>query len=156
MRESRLQHDLQPLTLGPIAAAKEDRAGSSGQVGPRGGRPDPPYEASARVKRSRSRRTLDATSTNRGRTMGDLAGSRPSTNGLHYGNDWPSEPDVRISTPAGNLAIADASNGLCGGMASAVGDLLDPGSPATPDPNTQPEVRLRSTTSDESSVTSAG
>jgi hypothetical protein len=65
-------------------------------------------------------------------------GFLPSQNGLHYFNDWPSVPDVRISTPFGQIGIGDASNGLCGGMAFAVRDLfeahrLPPASSVNPD-----------------------
>jgi hypothetical protein len=56
--------------------------------------------------------------------MGTLAGFAPSTNGLHYPNSWPSEPDVKIATPFGSIPIGDASNGLCGGMAFAAADLF--------------------------------
>lgn len=56
--------------------------------------------------------------------MGTLNSFSPATNGLHYPNSWPSEPDVKIDTPFGSIPIGDASNGLCGGMAFAVADLF--------------------------------
>jgi hypothetical protein len=56
--------------------------------------------------------------------MGDLTGFKPSTSGLHYANSWPSEPDLQVPTPFGPIGIGDAANGLCGGMAFAVGDLF--------------------------------
>jgi hypothetical protein len=69
--------------------------------------------------------------------MGTLTGFTPGTNGLHYPNSWPSEPDVTIATPFGDIPIGDASNGLCGGMAFAAADLfvakrLPPGTTANP------------------------
>ncbi len=57
--------------------------------------------------------------------MGKLANFLPSRNGLHYANSWPHEPDLKIQTPAGQIAIGDAANGLCGGMAFAVRDLFE-------------------------------
>jgi hypothetical protein len=64
----------------------------------------------------------------------------PSRNGLHYPNSWPSVPDLRIPTPFGPLAIGNAANGLCGGMALATRDLFEahdvpPPSHETPDPD---------------------
>ncbi len=56
--------------------------------------------------------------------MVTLTGFAPGTNGLHYANSWPSEPDVSIATPFGDIPIGDASNGLCGGMAFAAADLF--------------------------------
>ncbi len=56
--------------------------------------------------------------------MGTLTGFTPNTNGLHYPNSWPSEPDITIATPFGSIPIGDASNGLCGGMAFAAADLF--------------------------------
>jgi hypothetical protein len=58
--------------------------------------------------------------------MSKLANFLPSINGLQYNNTtWPSEPDLTIGTPFGNIPIGNASNGLCGGMAFAVRDLFE-------------------------------
>jgi hypothetical protein len=59
--------------------------------------------------------------------MGNVAGFLPSRSGLHFPNEWPSEPDLTLSTPFGNIGIGDASNGLCGGMVFAVCDLFRAG-----------------------------
>lgn len=70
--------------------------------------------------------------------MGNIANFLPSKNGLHYPNNWPSEPDLKLNTPLGSIPIGNASNGLCGGMAFVVRDLfeahlLPPVSKANPD-----------------------
>ncbi|HEY8025900.1 MAG TPA: hypothetical protein VIF60_15145 [Burkholderiaceae bacterium] len=57
--------------------------------------------------------------------MSKLANFLPSRNGMHYPNTWPSEPDLKIGTPFGDIPIGDASNGLCGGMAFVVRDLFE-------------------------------
>jgi hypothetical protein len=57
--------------------------------------------------------------------MGKIANFLPSINGLHYPNNWPSEPDLTIGTPFGTIPIGSASNGLCGGMAFVVRDLYE-------------------------------
>src|SRR5207302_3920487 len=57
--------------------------------------------------------------------MGKLANFLPSQNGLHYPNSWPHIPDLKLSTPFGEIGIGDAANGLCGGMAFAVRDLFE-------------------------------
>jgi hypothetical protein len=49
----------------------------------------------------------------------------PSTNGLHYANFWPNEPDLKVPIPGGTIPIGNASNGLCGGMAFVVRDLFE-------------------------------
>jgi hypothetical protein len=62
--------------------------------------------------------------------MGKLSNFLPSRNAFQYSNDnWPSEPDLTLSTPFGNIPIGDASNGLCGGMAFAPRDLFEAGRP---------------------------
>lgn len=63
----------------------------------------------------------------------------PSRNGLHYPNSWPHLPALTVATPFGSLPIGDAANGLCGGMAFAVADLVEasdlpPSATTTPDP----------------------
>jgi hypothetical protein len=56
-----------------------------------------------------------------------VANFLPSTHGFSFGNSFPSQPDKLIPTPFGNIAIGDASNGLCGGMAFAVRDYFEAG-----------------------------
>jgi len=63
-----------------------------------------------------------------------VPGFRASLNGLHFTNSWPSEPDVVVDVrPLGKVAIGDASNGLCGGMAYTVIDVFTAGLPPIPD-----------------------
>lgn len=66
-----------------------------------------------------------------------VPGFRPSIHGFAFTNDFPPGPAVRIG-PAGRrqLAIGDASRGLCGGMTFAVRDLFEAGRlpPATDQP----------------------
>jgi hypothetical protein len=40
----------------------------------------------------------------------------PSRDGFAFTNAWPSEPDVTLSTPFGQIGIGNADAGLCGGM----------------------------------------
>ncbi len=58
-----------------------------------------------------------------------ISGFLPSVNGLHYPNDWPHVPYMlpilTISNVTIYLAISDAHNGMCGGMAYAVRDLFE-------------------------------
>lgn len=49
----------------------------------------------------------------------------PSTRGFSFTNSWPHYPHATIPTPFGDIAIGDASNGLCGGMAFAVRDYFE-------------------------------
>ncbi len=47
----------------------------------------------------------------------------PATNGFHFINFYPHEPTLTVPLPMGRvLALGDAANGLCGGMAFAVAD----------------------------------
>jgi hypothetical protein len=63
-----------------------------------------------------------------------VAGFTPSVNGFHFVNSWPSEPDIVVNVPPfGNVAIGDASNGLCGGMVFAVRDFFEAHLPIVPD-----------------------
>jgi hypothetical protein len=49
-----------------------------------------------------------------------------SQSGLQFINSFPSEPDIIVNVPVyGNVAIGDASNGLCGGMVFTVRDLFE-------------------------------
>jgi hypothetical protein len=61
--------------------------------------------------------------------MPDVANFLPSRRGFTFGNSFPSQPDKLIPTPFGNIAIGDASNGLCGGMVFAVRDYFEAGIP---------------------------
>jgi hypothetical protein len=40
----------------------------------------------------------------------------PSRDGFAFTNAWPSEPDVALPTPFGQIEIGNADAGLCGGM----------------------------------------
>jgi hypothetical protein len=57
-----------------------------------------------------------------------VPGFLPSTRGLHFPNRFPHVPNLEIDLPGGRtLPIGDAANGLCGGMAYTVRDLLEAG-----------------------------
>jgi hypothetical protein len=57
-----------------------------------------------------------------------VPGFLPSTRGLHFPNRFPHVPNLEIDLPGGlTLPIGDAANGLCGGMAYTVRDLLEAG-----------------------------
>jgi hypothetical protein len=47
----------------------------------------------------------------------------PSRNGLHFTNNWPSEPNYTLNIFGQNVTIGNACKGLCGGMAYTVNDL---------------------------------
>lgn len=49
----------------------------------------------------------------------------PSMAAFQFTNSLPSRPDLYIGTPFGNIAIGNASNGLCGGMIYAVRDYFE-------------------------------
>jgi len=57
--------------------------------------------------------------------MTDVTNFLPSTRGFSFSNSWPTQPDKLIPTPFGNIAIGNASNGLCGGMVFAVRDYFE-------------------------------
>lgn len=59
--------------------------------------------------------------------MPNVNGFLPTTRGFRFGNSWPSVPHQTIPTPFGQIAIGDASNGLCGGMVFAVRDYFEAG-----------------------------
>ena len=72
-----------------------------------------------------------------------VPGFMPSRNGFHFTNSFPTEPAIEVDVvPFGQIALGDASNGLCGGMVFAVRDLfqagilppadVSPPAPATP------------------------
>jgi hypothetical protein len=66
---------------------------------------------------------------------------RASANGFRFANRWPHVPPLRfrVGGPVPlELAVGDAANGLCGGMAFASLDLWFAGVPAPPD--TDPPV----------------
>lgn len=53
---------------------------------------------------------------------------RPSVNGLHFANEFPHAPVVRLQLPGGvTIPIGDAARGLCGGMVYTVRDLYESG-----------------------------
>lgn len=57
--------------------------------------------------------------------MATVANFLPSARGLSFPNSWPSYPHSTIPTPFGDIAIGDASNGMCGGMVFAVRDYFE-------------------------------
>jgi hypothetical protein len=65
--------------------------------------------------------------------MPRVPGFLPSHSGLHFPNDFPSEPLLSIDVLGQEIPIGDASNGLCGGMAFAVRDYFESGIPLPPD-----------------------
>ncbi len=65
--------------------------------------------------------------------MPTVLGFMASVNGLHFTNNFPSEPDITIPTPVGPIGIGDASNGLCGGMVFTVLDIFTAGLPPLQD-----------------------
>jgi hypothetical protein len=63
----------------------------------------------------------------------------PSTNGLHFTNYFPHEPEIQIQLPlGGTLGLGDAANGLCGGMVYTVCDYFEAGTPIPPDTDPPP------------------
>jgi hypothetical protein len=57
-----------------------------------------------------------------------VPGFLPSTNGLHFVNYYPHEPELTLTLPLGRvLPIGDAANGLCGGMVFCVMDYFSAG-----------------------------
>jgi hypothetical protein len=64
-----------------------------------------------------------------------VPGFRPSTAGFKFANSFPSLP-YSLNINGVNVAIGDAANGMCGGMAYTVRDYFDAGMP--PPPNTTP------------------
>ena len=61
----------------------------------------------------------------------------PRRNGFHFNNSFAPRPDLILQTPFGNIAIGDASKGLCGGMAFAATDFFMAGQ-SIPADNTPP------------------
>jgi hypothetical protein len=69
--------------------------------------------------------------------MSAVPGFLPSTRGLHFANRFPHGPLINIGPLATSLfGLADASNGLCGGMAWYVRERFEAGQPIPP--NTEP------------------
>jgi hypothetical protein len=69
-----------------------------------------------------------------------VPGFKASVDGLHFTNSWPPEPDIVVNVPPlGNVAIGDASNGLCGGMVYTVMDVFQAGMPPIPDTTNPPQ-----------------
>jgi hypothetical protein len=63
-----------------------------------------------------------------------VPGFRPSVNGLHFANAWPSVPNWTLPLPGGgSIPISNASNGLSGGMTYTVRDLYQARQPSPPD-----------------------
>jgi hypothetical protein len=73
---------------------------------------------------------------------GEIPGFRPSRNGFHFANHWPSVPAFLLGFGMVRLGIGDAGRGLCGGMAFAVRDRLErdelPPMDRTPPPSGTP------------------
>ena len=66
-----------------------------------------------------------------------VPGFVPSTSGLHFINAFPSEPAIQIPLPDGQqLALGNAANGLCGGMAFTARDYFE--ASRTPPDDTSP------------------
>src|ERR1700687_395312 len=71
--------------------------------------------------------------------QGRVPGFLPSTAGLHFENYYPHEPEITIKLPLGpTLALGDAANGLCGGMAFGVRVYHKPNQRTPPDPQPPP------------------
>ena len=49
--------------------------------------------------------------------LNDNSAFVPSANAFGFVNSWPSAPAVTVQTPFGRIAVGNAANGLCGGMA---------------------------------------
>jgi hypothetical protein len=62
-----------------------------------------------------------------------VPGFAPSTNGLHFANDFADEPLLHLGLGRASIPIGNAANGLCGGMVFAVRDLFEYGRPPPPD-----------------------
>lgn len=60
-------------------------------------------------------------------TMMRVTGFLPSTSGFRFANAFDHAPDIQISVLGANIAIGDAANGLCGGMAFAARDFFQAG-----------------------------
>jgi hypothetical protein len=57
-----------------------------------------------------------------------ISGFLPSTSGLHFLNQFPSEPAGEFPLPDGRiLSLGNAANGLCGGMAFSARDYYEAG-----------------------------
>jgi hypothetical protein len=54
-----------------------------------------------------------------------VEGFLPSTSGFQFSNSWPHQPVLMIPFLTTHLAIGNAANGLCGGMAFAVRDFFE-------------------------------
>jgi hypothetical protein len=65
--------------------------------------------------------------------MSAVPGFLPSTHGLHFANRFPHSPLISIGPIATSVfGLADASNGLCGGMAWYVRERFEAGQPIPP------------------------
>lgn len=61
-----------------------------------------------------------------------VPGFLPSRGGFQFRNSFMKRPDLVMQTPTGPIAIGDASNGLCGGMAYAARDYHEARLPVPP------------------------
>ncbi len=69
-----------------------------------------------------------------GSDAASVPGFLPSTHGLHFVNAFPHEALVSVTIPGiSTLALGDAADGLCGGMAFTVRDLFEASVPPPPD-----------------------
>jgi hypothetical protein len=66
----------------------------------------------------------------------NVRGFLPSTCAFHFANAFDHVPTLRIQVLGHDIALGDAANGLCGGMAYAVRDLFQDG--RQPPPDTDP------------------
>ena len=62
-----------------------------------------------------------------------MPGFAPSTNGLHFSNDFAAQPLFRLGVGRASLPIGNAADGLCGGMVFAARDLFQYRLPPPPD-----------------------
>jgi len=62
-----------------------------------------------------------------------VPGFAPSTNGLHFANDFAAQPLFRLGVGRASLPIGNAADGLCGGMVFAARDLFQYRLPPPPD-----------------------
>jgi hypothetical protein len=80
-------------------------------------------------------------------TEASVPGFKPSLNGFHFANAWPSGPTVRFGRLDPRIfGVGDASTGLCGGMVYSVADLFVAGVavPADREPPANGSPRFKS------------
>jgi hypothetical protein len=109
-------------------AAASGPASAAGAASATGSAPPPASPASSAVVAPAD--TLDTA----------VPGFLPSRHGLHFANAFPHEALVSITIPGiAMLALGDAADGLCGGMAFTVRDLFE--ASVDPPPDTAPPPR---------------